>query len=91
MGAKLTVDMTLVVTGVKTFSQERLLPYFPAYELLHTLFTPFFGFAGLVLPYHWKGGWYRTAKLPWALRKRKFHRTEQGAETVEKHSELIES
>ena len=90
-GAKLTVDMTLVVTGVKTFSQERLLRYFPAYELLHTLFTPFFGFAGLVLPYHWKGGWYRTAKLPWALRKRKFHRTEQGAETVEKHSELIES
>jgi len=63
-GAKLLVDCLLILAGARTFGQERLLPYFPAYEVLHIVATPAIGLAGLVLPYHWKGDWYRTAKLP---------------------------
>lgn len=63
-GGKILVDTALIITGARVFGQQRLLPYFPAYELLHIVFTPFFGFAGLLLPYHWKGDWYRTAQLP---------------------------
>lgn len=66
-GSKLAVDTVLIVTGAKIFGQQRLLPYFLPYELLHVAFTPYFGFAGLLLPYHWKGDWYRTATLPKAL------------------------
>lgn len=69
-GMKLLVDTHLIVTGARVFRQERLLPYFPAYEILHTLATPLIGFAGLLLPFHWKGDWYRTAKLPVSLAHR---------------------
>lgn len=61
---KLLADTILFLTGAKVFNQQRLLPYFPLYEVVHVVFTPFFGIAGLLLPYHWKGDWYRTAKLP---------------------------
>ncbi|MCB9357207.1 MAG: glycosyltransferase [Calditrichaeota bacterium] len=67
-GLKLAVDAVLVITGSRVFRQERLLPYFPEYEFWHTLTTPCFGLAGLLLPYRWKGDWYRTATLPKALR-----------------------
>lgn len=63
-GGKIAVDSALIIAGARAFGQQRLLPYFPAYEILHVAFTPYFGFAGLLLPYHWKGDWYRTAKLP---------------------------
>ncbi len=63
-GGKIAVDTWLIITGARVFRQGRLLPYYPAYEILHVVFTPYFGFAGLLLPYHWKGDWYRTAKLP---------------------------
>ncbi len=63
-GGKIAVDTALIITGARVFGQQRLLPYFPAYEILHVAFTPYFGFAGLLLPYHWKGDWYRTATLP---------------------------
>jgi cellulose synthase/poly-beta-1,6-N-acetylglucosamine synthase-like glycosyltransferase len=89
-GSKLAVDSVLIMTGVRTFSQERLLPYFPAYEVLHTVFTPFFGFAGLILPYHWKGGWYRTAKLPWTTRVRWLRRGPAKIQVTKSDGELIE-
>ncbi|MBK6766956.1 MAG: glycosyltransferase [bacterium] len=69
-GLKLIVDIWLVYTGCKVFRQERLLPFFVEYEITQTLATPFFGFAGLLLPYSWKGDWYRTATLPNMLRNR---------------------
>ncbi len=69
-GTKLVVDSVLIVTGAFTFRQQRLLPHFPAYEMLHIVFTPFIGFAGLLLPYHWKGDWYRTATLPGSITRR---------------------
>lgn len=89
-GSKLAVDSVLIVTGVRTFAQQRLLPYFAAYEILHTVFTPFFGIAGLILPYHWKGGWYRTARLPWSLRGRWLRRSATKTTTETSNAELIE-
>lgn len=84
-GTKLAVDTILVVSGANVFGQQQLIRYFPAYELLHVLFTPFFGILGLVLPYQWKGGWYRTAKLPKGISSRWLRlRTPQKSENESK-------
>lgn len=69
-GLKLAVDTWLVYTGCRVFGQQRLQPYFIEYEIAQTITTPFFGFAGLLMPYHWKGDWYRTATLPNSMRAR---------------------
>lgn len=61
---KTLTDSFVVWTGCKVFGQRRLWRYFLPYELLQAVFVPFFGIAGLLLPYRWKGGWYRTARLP---------------------------
>lgn len=64
LAGKTLIDYFVVRQGCRTFRQERLLPYFFAFAFAQTFFIPFFGFAGLLLPYRWKGGWYRTARLP---------------------------
>jgi cellulose synthase/poly-beta-1,6-N-acetylglucosamine synthase-like glycosyltransferase len=57
-------DYVTVRYGTKVFGQRELLRYFAPYVLLQTVFYPFFGLAGLLVPYRWKGDWYRTARLP---------------------------
>lgn len=66
---KWTWDYIAVRTGTKTFGQHRLLRYFLPYAVLQIVCYPFFGIAGLLLPYRWKGDWYRTARLPGGLRR----------------------
>jgi cellulose synthase/poly-beta-1,6-N-acetylglucosamine synthase-like glycosyltransferase len=61
---KTLTDGFVVRAGCKVFGQHRLWRYFVPYEILQAVFVPFFGLAGLLLPYRWKGGWYRTARLP---------------------------
>jgi cellulose synthase/poly-beta-1,6-N-acetylglucosamine synthase-like glycosyltransferase len=57
-------DYVTIRVGIDVFGQRELLRYFVPYALLQTSFYPFFGLAGLLLPYRWKGDWYRTARLP---------------------------
>ncbi|MBU0690693.1 glycosyltransferase [bacterium] len=64
IAGKTAMDYAVVRQGCRIFRQERLLPYFLPFAFVQTFFIPFFGFAGLLLPYRWKGGWYRTARLP---------------------------
>jgi len=87
-GLKLAVDVWLVFTGCKVFRQERLLPYFLEYEFAQTLATPFFGIAGLLLPYSWKGDWYRTATLPSIVHGRA---QSPAAGAPERHKSFIEN
>jgi hypothetical protein len=51
------------------FRLNGLLRYFVPFILLHMLFSPIFGIAGLMTPYRWKGEWYGTARLPRGLRR----------------------
>jgi hypothetical protein len=66
---KTIVDFAVVRQGCRVFQQERLLPYFLPFALAQALFIPFFGIAGLLLPYRWKGDWYRNARLPRGMRR----------------------
>jgi len=66
---KLAVDYATVRVGCATFGQTKLLRYFVPFILLHTLFTPVFGLFGLLVPYRWKGEWYRTPVLPRSVRR----------------------
>lgn len=70
VGGKLTADYLVVRKGAGVFKQESLLKYFPLYIAVQTLAAPCFGIAGLLLPYRWKGDWYRTARLPAGVRRR---------------------
>lgn len=66
---KTACDYRTVGIGCRTFGQTGLLPYFIPFAFLHTVLTPIFGVAGLLIPYRWKGEWYRTARLPRTLRR----------------------
>lgn len=61
---KLTWDYATVRVGCRVFQQERLLPYFAPYAVLQLYFYPLLGFGGLLLPFRWKGDWYRTSRMP---------------------------
>jgi hypothetical protein len=70
--------------GSVIFRQQDRLRYFLAYIILQTIFVPFFGLAGLLIPYRWKGDWYRTARMPRTLKRgmirvRKFMRAKRHA------------
>jgi len=83
---KTLVDFVVVRQGCAVFRQERLLPYFMPFALFQTFFVPYFGIAGLLLPYRWKGDWYRTARLPRTMKRniwrvRKFVRRHRHAES----------
>lgn len=88
-GLKMVVDTYLVKTGCSVFRQNRLLPYFPEYEFWHTFATPFFGIVGLLMPYRWKGDWYRTATLPSPLRHRWLRNSKARETTAERASTLV--
>ena len=77
-------DYITVRQGAKIFGQQRLLPYFVPFSILQTAFYPAIGFAALLLPYRWKGDWYRTARLPRLLRHRiiKMRRSIRSRRTV---------
>jgi cellulose synthase/poly-beta-1,6-N-acetylglucosamine synthase-like glycosyltransferase len=66
---KLAWDYVTVRIGCRMFRQEHLLRYFLPFVVLHLLFTPVFGIGGLLIPYRWKGGWYRTSTLPRGVRR----------------------
>lgn len=66
---KLVWDYRTVRLGCRIFGRSELLPYFVSFAFFHTLLSPVFGFAGLMIPYRWKGEWYRTARLPRKLRR----------------------
>jgi hypothetical protein len=63
-------DYVTVRQAARMFGQQHLLPYFVPYNILQTAFTPMFGIAGLLVPYRWKGDWYRTSRLPRGIRRR---------------------
>ena len=62
-------DYATVRTGCRVFHQEELLPYFLPYAVLQIYAYPILGVAGLLLPFRWKGDWYRTPRLPRRLRR----------------------
>jgi cellulose synthase/poly-beta-1,6-N-acetylglucosamine synthase-like glycosyltransferase len=83
---KTIIDYAVVRQGCRIFHQERLRLYFFPFILFQTVFIPYFGFAGLLLPYRWKGDWYRTARIPRAMKRRiwrmrKFVRSRRHAES----------
>jgi cellulose synthase/poly-beta-1,6-N-acetylglucosamine synthase-like glycosyltransferase len=87
IAAKTLVDYAVVRQGCKAFAQERLLPYFLPFAITQSFFVPFFGLAGLLLPYRWKGDWYRNARLPRGMRRnllrvRKFMRRRSQPEST---------
>ncbi len=82
---KLAWDYATVRIGCRVFQQERLLPYFVPYAVLQLYFYPLLGFGGLLLPFRWKGDWYRTPRMPrWRrgmVRLRRFVRPRRAATT----------
>jgi cellulose synthase/poly-beta-1,6-N-acetylglucosamine synthase-like glycosyltransferase len=66
---KLIVDYLTLRTGCAIFNQQSLRRYFLPFIVLHTLLTPVFGIAGLLVPYRWKGKQYHTAKLPNSVKR----------------------
>ena len=66
---KLTWDYVTVSIGCRVFGQEALRVHFLPYAVLQLYAYPLLGFAGLLLPFHWKGDWYRTPRLPRGLRR----------------------
>ncbi len=70
IAVKFCSDIAVVSVACRMFRQNRLLKYFPLYAIAHTYFTPIFGIGGLLMPYRWKGDWYRSSRLPRAMRKR---------------------
>ena len=69
LGWKWAWDYLTARVGSRAFGRRELMPYFVPYAFLQLIFYPFFGIAGLLLPYRWKGDWYRTARLPQGLRR----------------------
>jgi cellulose synthase/poly-beta-1,6-N-acetylglucosamine synthase-like glycosyltransferase len=66
---KTTWDYATVRMGCRMFRLDHLLPYFLPFIVCHIAFSPIFGIAGLIVPYRWKDGWYRTATMPRTIRK----------------------
>jgi cellulose synthase/poly-beta-1,6-N-acetylglucosamine synthase-like glycosyltransferase len=66
---KLIWDWVTLYAGCKIFGYRELLRYFLPFVALHMLLSPVFGIAGLLMPYRWKGEWYRTARLPLGVRR----------------------
>jgi cellulose synthase/poly-beta-1,6-N-acetylglucosamine synthase-like glycosyltransferase len=64
---KLGCDHYMMRLGTKTFGLMHLRRYFLPYYFLQAIAYPYFGIGGLLLPYRWKGDWYRTARLPRGL------------------------
>jgi cellulose synthase/poly-beta-1,6-N-acetylglucosamine synthase-like glycosyltransferase len=62
-------DYATLRIGCLVFRQQTLLRYFPPFAVLHVPLYPVFGFAGLFVPYRWKGEWYRTATLPRSIKR----------------------
>ncbi len=60
---KISWDWHVIYEGCRMFHQRDSLRYFLPYEIAHTILTPVFGFGGLLLPFRWKGDWYRQARL----------------------------
>ena len=56
-------DWLVIYEGSRLFHQRDSLRYFLPFEVAHTIYTPIFGFGGLLLPFRWKGDWYRQARL----------------------------
>jgi cellulose synthase/poly-beta-1,6-N-acetylglucosamine synthase-like glycosyltransferase len=82
---KLMADFLTLRTGCAVFGQQSLARYFLPFIVLHTLLTPVFGIAGLLIPYRWKGKQYRTAKLPHSVKRgmvRARRRARRAAETA---------
>ncbi len=83
---KLAWDYATVSISCRTFGQEGLRAYFLPYAVLQLYAYPLLGFAGLLLPFRWKGDWYRTPRLPRGLRRglvriRRVMRTRRAAST----------
>lgn len=68
--AKTAADLLVVSYAAQRFQQQQLLPYFLPFTLAHTLITPLIGLGGLLIPFRWKGDWYRTSRLPRVIRRR---------------------
>jgi cellulose synthase/poly-beta-1,6-N-acetylglucosamine synthase-like glycosyltransferase len=68
---KLSWDWLVIYEGCRLFRQQDSLIHFVPFEVVHTIFTPLFGLGGLLLPFRWKGDWYRQARLNGILRNRK--------------------
>jgi biofilm PGA synthesis N-glycosyltransferase PgaC len=60
---KVSWDWHVVYEGGRLFHQRDSLKYFIPFEIAHTFLTPVFGLGGLLLPFRWKGDWYRQARL----------------------------
>jgi cellulose synthase/poly-beta-1,6-N-acetylglucosamine synthase-like glycosyltransferase len=60
---KLSCDWLVIHQGCLLFHQRDSLRYFIPFEIVHTIFTPIFGLGGLLLPFRWKGDWYRQARF----------------------------
>ena len=83
---KLAWDYATVSISCRTFGQEGLRAYFLPYAVLQLYAYTLLGFAGLLLPFRWKGDWYRTPRLPRGLRRglvriRRVMRTRRAAST----------
>jgi cellulose synthase/poly-beta-1,6-N-acetylglucosamine synthase-like glycosyltransferase len=61
---KFSWDYSLALLGTKIFNQQQQRRYFIPYYFAQAVTYPFIGLGGLLMPYRWKGDWYRTAKLP---------------------------
>lgn len=62
-------DYATLRTGCTVFQQQTMMRHFLSFAALHVLLYPFFGIAGLFVPYRWKGEWYRTATLPRTIKR----------------------
>ena len=60
---KLGWDWFVIYEGNRIFGQRNSLFSFFAFEIAYTVFTPIFGLGGLLLPFRWKGDWYRQARF----------------------------
>lgn len=60
---KLAWDWLVIYEGCRLFHQRDSLRYFLPFEIAHSIFTPIFGLGGLLLPFRWKGDWYRQARF----------------------------
>jgi cellulose synthase/poly-beta-1,6-N-acetylglucosamine synthase-like glycosyltransferase len=71
-------DWAVIYEGCRFFRQQDALAHFFLFEIAHTALTPFLGIGGLLLPFRWKGDWYRQARLNGLMRSRKSRRQAGG-------------
>ncbi len=60
---KLAWDWFVIWEGNRIFGQRNNFLSFLSFEIAYTIFTPIFGLGGLLLPFRWKGDWYRQARF----------------------------